>query len=96
MRVEEDDTYVWRDTARRDEPVALVQFIYLHHRLKWPSNIVLLTLGGCIGVKFFSTARVRRLADWNLELESRQRYPFERRALGGTSVDGAGREDGRR
>ena len=57
--MEEDDTYVWRDTARRDEPVALVQFIYLHHRLKWPSNIVLLTLGGCIGVKFFSTARVR-------------------------------------
>ena len=57
--MEEDDTYVWRDTARRDEPAALVQFIYLHHRLKWPSNIVLLTLGGCIGVKFFSTARVR-------------------------------------
>ena len=44
MRVEEDDTYVWRDTARRDEPAVLVQFIYLHHRLKWPSNIVLLTL----------------------------------------------------
>ena len=90
---------MWRDTARRDEPVALVQFIYLHHRLKWPSNIVLLTLGGCIVHRcenFFSTARVRRLADWNLELESRQRYPFERRALGGTSVDGAGREDGRR
>jgi len=44
VRVEEDDTYVWRDTARRDGPAALVQFIYLHHRLKWPSNIVLLTL----------------------------------------------------
>jgi hypothetical protein len=91
---------VWRDTARRDEPAVLVQFIYLHHRLKWPSNIVLLTLGGCIGVmNFFSTARVRstpRLDCWNLALESRQRYPFERRALAGTSVDGAGREDGRR
>ena len=45
--------------------MALVQFIYLHHRLKWPSNIVLLTLNSrrlhrC--ENFFSTARVRRLA----------------------------------